>query len=145
MEQEKRKKITAGGIAGFAIAFIVSFFVVSYFTRGGDDYSTLLKTSEEMNKSFPMTVDNDTRLDSTNVQKEPLTLNYYYTIVTVEKEAIAANLREVVAQLKKGTQDNLDKAPEMKEFREKNISLKYSYYDKKGVFVVDYTIKPTKQ
>ncbi|WP_116789641.1 hypothetical protein [Flavobacterium psychrotrophum] len=98
-----------------------------------------------MNKSFPMKVDNDTRLDSTNVQKEPLTLNYYYTIVTLEKEAFTENLNDVVAQLKKGTQENLDKSPQMAEFREKNISLKYCYYDKKGAFVVDYTIKPTKQ
>ncbi|WP_162927053.1 hypothetical protein [Flavobacterium psychrotrophum] len=37
MEEGKRKKITAGGIAGFAIAFIISYFAVSYFTGKGDD------------------------------------------------------------------------------------------------------------
>lgn len=141
----KRKRVTKCSITGFVMALAISFTAVSCMTGGSNDYEALIKTSEEMNKSFPMQVDNDTRLDSTNVQKEPLTLNYYYTIVTIEKEALTGNLQEVVAQLKKGTQENLDKAPEMAEFREKNISLKYCYYDKKGAFVVDYTIKPTKQ
>lgn len=98
-----------------------------------------------MNKTFPTKVDNDTRLDSTNVQKEPLTLNYYYTIVTLEKQAITGDLKDIVEQLKVGTQKNLDEAPEMAEFRNKNIALKYCYYDKNGMHVVDYTIKPTKK
>lgn len=146
MEKEGRKKVTTAGIIGFVIAFIISFVVVSYLTKGSDDnYEALLKMSETLNKSYPAQIDNDTRLDSTGVQKEPLTLSYYYTVVTVDKNALTVNMQDVVKELKKGTQQNLDTAPEMAEFRDRNVSLKYCYYDKKGAFLVDYTIKPSKQ
>lgn len=137
--------MTKGGITGFVMALAISLTAASCGIGGTNDYEALVKTSEEMNKSFPMKVDNDTSLDSTNVQKDPLTLNYYYTIVTLEKQAITGDLKDIVEQLKVGTQKNLDEAPEMAEFRTKNISLKYCYYDKNGVFLVDYTIKPTKK
>jgi len=145
MEQVKRKKVINGNFTGIIIALILSFIAGSCGIGGSNDYEALVKTSDEMNKSYPAKVDDDTRLDSTNVQKEPLTLNYYYTIVTVEKESLTVNLQDVVAQIKKGAQENLDKAPEMAEFRNKNIALKYNYSDKNGVFLTDFTINPTKQ
>jgi len=139
----KSKKIFA--VMTFIVSFVASYFAVQYFTNGNRDYSRLLETSEEMNKSFPTKVDNDTRLDSTNVKEQPLTLNYYYTIVTVDKDSLAVDLHDVVKQMRKVTQGNLDNSPQMADFRKADVSLKYIYYDKKGAFLVDYDIKPTKK
>ena len=145
MDKPVSNKKKIGGVIVFVIAFAVSYFAVGHFVNGGNsDYAQLVKTSEEMNKSFPTQVDADTRLDSTTVQETPLTLNYHYTAVNIEKSTMTVKPEDVIKQLKEVTQQNLDTAPEMAEFRSKDVSLKYSYSDKNGVFLFDYTIRPTK-
>lgn len=139
MEKSKKKWQTVIGIA-LGIGIVTAIQV----TRSSNPYNRLISTSKEINEKGVIMVDRDTRLDSTSVIKDPLTLVYYYTIVTVDKDSITIDTNEAEKALSKQTQENVDASPEMEDFRKHSIFLKYTYKDKKGKYLFDFTIKPKK-
>jgi len=139
MEEVKPKKKWQTMI-GLAIGIgVVTGIQVS---KGSNPYNKLIHTSKEINEKGAVTIDQDTRLDSTSVIEDPLTLVYYYTAVTVDKDSQSIDVKNAKKILGKQTRENLDTNPEMNDFRNNNISLKYAYRDKKGKYLFDFTIKP---
>lgn len=114
-------------------------FVVTGCTNN-NIYNQVAIASEEINKRCPMVVDTDTRLDNTAAMDNPVTLIYNYTIVTFSKAEIEGEIASVKEEMKKSLQNMVETSPDMKFFRDNRIPLKYSYKDKDGVFVFDFTI-----
>ena len=140
MEEAKSKKTKLGTAIGFLVAFGVTTFVINTFFG---KYNKLVDLTEEINSTCPVTVDADTRLDSTAAVKKPLGLVYYYTIVTVDKDSV--DVTEIEKAIKDAAQQNLDTQGGMKEFRDAGVRLRYHYRDKEGNPFMDFTIQPTKQ
>ncbi len=105
-------------------------------------YKEVAKASEEMNKQCPMVIDADTRLDNTTVTDNPVKLTYNYTVVTVDKKTISPQLETVKEAMIKNTQNTVDTNPQMKFYSDNKVALTYSYKDKNGEFLFDYTITP---
>ena len=106
-------------------------------------YEMVVKTSEEMNKRCPMVIDADTRLDNTTALDNPVKLVYNYTIVTATKKEIGDRLTTIKETMKPQIQNTVDTNPDMQPFRDNHVLLMYSYKDKNGEFLFDFTIEPT--
>jgi dihydroneopterin aldolase len=121
---------------------ILVAFAVTGCSKDAKVYNEVVKASEEMNKKCPMVIDADTRLDNTAATDNPITLTYNYTAVTVEKKDVDPEVTNIKAAMIKSTQNNIDTSPAMKFYRDNHVNLKYSYKDKNGKFLFDYTITP---
>jgi len=108
-------------------------------------YSKLQEVSQQMNEKCPVKMDEDMRMDSTSVKRNPLGVSYYYTVVAVNKDSLAVNLKDFEKKLKEPSQKYLDTSPETADFRKYDVSMSYYYYDKKGVPLFNFIIKPKKE
>jgi len=143
MEKSKKKIIWQALI--FVVTFVVAFFATQYLMSDTSAVDKELKAvAEEMNKSCPMMIDKDTRLDNTIALKNN-TLQYNYTLLHIEKGAKDVNVEDIKKYIMSKSQENLNTNPEMDYYREKNTALKYYYKDKKGKYLLDFTITPEKK
>lgn len=142
MEQSKKKIISQ--VAIFIVTFAVAFFGTQYLMSNSNSVDkNLKKQALELNRSCPMMVDKDTRLDKI-VALENNTIQYNYSLINVVKSDPKFNVEAVKKYIKSKSQENLNTNPEMKEYREKEVSLNYYYKDKNGKFLLDFIIKPEK-
>ncbi|RWW92336.1 hypothetical protein [Flavobacterium cerinum] len=141
MDSHKKKNIIR--YISFAIAFTMTI-AVSVMCKGNNAVaSEVIKTSEEINKKCPITIDAYTILDNTTVTENPLTLVYLYT-VRVNKDSLTVNLDESKKNIMKTTQNAADTDPQMAYIRDNSVLLKYHYKDKNGKYLFDFTITPKK-
>ncbi|MHA2938944.1 hypothetical protein ACXJY6_11710 [Vibrio sp. RC27] len=91
-------------------------------------HTYLNKVSEEINKSLPLMLDSNVRLEKvTNVDN---TLVYKITIVDVEVEQV--DKKKLHELMSKKLSQGYCFSDDMKLFREQKIPLIYSYFDKVG-------------
>jgi hypothetical protein len=126
---------------GFLFSALVAFTVVGCTNNAV--FTEVAKASEEMNKRCPMVIDADTRLDNTTVTDNPVKLVYNYTVVTAEKKAVEPQLATVKEAMRTRTENSVNSSPELKFYRDNEVPLTYSYKDKNGEFLFDFTITPT--
>ncbi len=139
--EEGRKKIVLQVVI-FVVAFAIAFFGTKYVMssmKSGD--SELQKAVIEINKDCPKVIDAETRLDSANTFDN--TFQYNYTLVNFSKDDPKLDIETVKKGIQSSAQENYNVNQAMKNFREKDVSLKYSYKDKTGKELFDFTIKPT--
>lgn len=141
---KKSSKISPLKIVIFLVSFAVAYFAVDYFLSRNDatPNDMLVGISNEMNKTMPKMIDAETRLDSTSAENS--TLNYYYTLVNINKDSTQIDLVEVEETMKSRAQINIDTNEAMKDYRENDISLQYIFLDKEQNKVFDYTVKHQK-
>ena len=120
----------------FAIAFLGTKYVMSSF-KSAD--SELKKEASKLNKDCPKLIDAATRLDSASTFDN--TFEYHYSLVNFSKGDPNLDVEGVKQMIRSSAQENFENNPEMKSFREKKVSLKYSYKDKAGKDIFDFTIK----
>lgn len=97
------------------------------------------KTANELNKTCPMMVDSETRLD--NATSLPGNVfQYNYTIVNYIKDSL--DVDALKANLEPGILNQIKTNPELKLFRDNDVTLAYSYADKNGVFLLKMTFAP---
>lgn len=139
MEQNKptKKGKMMGMIVG-AIAFAISFYVVQQFFKS-DLELDLKKVATEFNKKGPQQIDQFTRLDSvSSIGKTNFV--YYYTLIDMEKSEV--NLDTVNKYVRPSIIENIKNSPELKIYRDNNITMDYKYYDRNGAFVLDIAVTP---
>lgn len=142
MEESKKKIISQVIIT--ILTFLVAFFGTTYLMSNFNSADKELnKIAIEINKSAPTMVDKDTRLDNVSVFEN--TLEYNYTLINIAKDDAGLDLDGAKKFIMKNAQDNLDNRPEMKDYREKKIALKYNYKDKNGKQLFDFTVKTNKK
>ena len=101
----------------------------------------LTEASDEINKTCPLTIDAETRLDTTTVLPGKIFV-YNYTLVNYAKadltdEAIAEVKDEMQPQLL----DLVSTHPDMQAFRDFEITLQYNYFsnDAQELFSLTFT------
>ncbi len=139
MEQtdKKKKNISAliGIIAGAATLILVQQLLFKSPTRD----RVMMQVASEINKSCPIMVDDETRLDNA-VALPGNTFQYHYTLVNKEKETTAIN--QLKTYLKPNIINDVKTNPDMKIFRDDRTTLGYYYKDKNGVFLFDIVVSP---
>ncbi len=142
MEEGKKKIVTQ--VILFMVVFAIAFFGTKYVVSSfNSDNSELQKAVADMNKDCPKVIDNETRLDSVNTFDN--TFQYNYSLVNFSKGDPKLDIENVKKAIRSSAQENFDVNPAMKSFRDKDVSLKYSYKDKTGKDLFDFTIKTNKK
>ncbi len=124
MKKHNTKQIIISAIA-FVISFIIAKFAVEYFINRNNTFDKqLMKAASDLNKSCPVMVDKDTRLDNTVALPDNI-FQYNYTLVNYSKEEIDIDL--IKNNLQPLLLNNIKSNDDLKIFRDNKVTLKYSY------------------
>jgi hypothetical protein len=146
-EKTKSKKVK--GLKywiGFTVAFAIFYAIgqlggekiADFFRKPAFD-KALMETASEINKSCPIMVDNETRLDNTIALPEKV-FQYNYTLINIAKESV--DTEEMKSYLEPNIQNFVKTNPDMQTMRENNTTLKYYYKDMNGLHLFTIEIKP---
>lgn len=135
MDQKKKKNRTAAFVAVFMGSF-VAILVANMFRDNPE--KKLADMVTEINKECPVKVDRITTLDSTVFEKDPLSIEYYYTLDVANNKV---NLKEAKNRLEVNAQKGLDTDNSMEVLRKHNVELNYNYSDGEGNKLFDFSIK----
>ena len=125
------------------IAFIIGFIVIKYFLPDIIPQNTnkmLMNVVEEMNQKLPYQLSDELQIEETSIG-EPKELVYRYTFLKPwKRQSIFDRIHGKFEPFaKKHIKDN----SEIKELLKRGVTLKYTYYDKNGEFISDFSIKPS--
>tara|TARA_B110001454_G_scaffold199186_1_gene203777 strand:- start:1027 stop:1506 length:480 start_codon:yes stop_codon:yes gene_type:complete len=99
----------------------------------------LVKVVDQINKQLPMTVDRDTRWDST--QAGPgRSFTYYYTIVTARATEMDAT--DFYRAMSSHLRNSVCTSPDMQVFFKNGVTVAYSYRGNDGRHVTKVSITP---
>lgn len=135
---QSKKKANILGILVGIIAFLISFYGVKQLFKK-DIAAELKKVAIEMNKQTPIAIDQYTRLDSTS-SKGKTNFIYHYTLLDTKKSEVVMDT--VNKYIRPNIIENVKNSPDLKTYRDNNISLDYRYYDKNGVFTMEISVTP---
>ena len=133
-----KKKIS--GILVGALAFVLSYFAVQllFFPKDALD-KDIMNVASEINKTCPIVIDSETRLDNTLALPDN-TFQYNYTLLNIElSNADTAGLR---SYLKENIINQAKTNPQMQYQRDHDWILNYYYKDKNGMFLILIVVKP---
>ena len=131
------KKFSWATVIAFVVTFGVAYFATQYFLSPSI-HSQLEKVAEEMNKTLPVKVDEYMTLE--HVGANGKTIQYDYKLTENVKSEV--NLDTVKKYVFSSVLENVKNNPEMEALRKNNVTFKYTYKDKNGVFVCDYVVNP---
>lgn len=112
-----------------------------------DEVAKIIKaSSEELNATLPMMVDDLTRLDSSSAS-DNRTLNYYYTLVGLNLDSVilvndTATLNEFQSIMYDVLLENVMTTQDMTFYRENQATLSYHYYTSSSDFAFKVNIGP---
>lgn len=109
--------------------------------RSTDD--ELKDVAASMNKMTPQILSDGVRLDSVSAQPGK-TLRYSYTLTDDVKENVTPEEIEAFkSEAKVGALKIIKTSAEIKEFRDRDVTMEYFYYDKNGKPTTDFKITPS--
>ena len=141
MKEENQKTIkgkTVGIVVGI-IAAVFSYYTAQKLFFKKDLESELKSAALELNKQTPFQIDQYSRLDSAST-KGKTNFIYYYTLIELEKSEV--NLDTVNKYMRPNIIENVKNSPDLKIYRDNNITMDYKYYDKNGNFVTEISVSP---
>ncbi|ABQ06763.1 zinc ribbon domain-containing protein [Flavobacterium johnsoniae] len=132
------KKFDLKTLLGFTIGFAIMFAATQFFFKPSMD-KQLTEFANEFNKTCPMSVDQYTTLKNISVLPDK-TIQYNYVLVGITKEQVQVDTvkKYIFPQVLQYAKTH----PDMKFFRDNDITLNYSYADKTGAFITKYTVTP---
>ncbi len=120
---------------------IFGIMLISAFLIGCSNPLTfdkaMMTAASELNESCPMMVDQETRLDNAVALPDNV-FQYNYTLVNFTKEEL--DLEEFTAHMEPQITNNVKTNPDLKIYRDNQVTMKYYYKDKNGVFVAQFAV-----
>lgn len=140
-EQPKKKKFNTptfiGIIVGLAVMVCVQQYVTKSYTPSVD--KILVAGANEVNKMCPLMVDAETRLDNA-IALPNNTFQYNYTLINVLQSSI--DTIQLKHNIEPGIINLVKTNPQMKIFRDKEVTINYSYKDKTGIYLCSIAVRP---
>ena len=139
---QKQKKVVnykalIGIIVG-ATAFLAASFLVQQLRSPSFD-KVMLKTASEINKSCPIMIDSETRLDNT-ITLPPKVFQYNYTLVNIEKKTV--DITALKDYLEPNITNFVRTNPDMKFQRDNKVTINYYYQDKDRNYLFTISVTP---
>ena len=140
-DKTNKNKKTLGAVVGI-ITFGLSYFAVQqiFFKKPSFD-KAMMEAASEINKTCPIMVDKETRLDNTVAMPDNV-FQYNYTLVNLTSAEIHPDT------LRKYIEPNIINTvrtnPDMKIYRDSKTTMAYSYRDKVGEFILKILVTPDK-
>lgn len=135
--QNNRKRI--GGIAGSLIGLIAAIILIPMIYKSFSFNADLKRAAAELNKSCPVQVDKDTRLDNAIILPDKV-FQYNYTLFRVSKDSI--DLEAFNNYMNPQIINSVRTNPDLKSFRGNRVTMVYNYRDMHGIFVTKITVTP---
>lgn len=102
----------------------------------------LKQAAADMNKLTPQILNDGIRLDSVSTGPDRV-FKYNYTLTDDVKENVTPEQLEVFKkEAKDGALEAVKTSEDLREFRDRDVILRYSYYDKNGKLTADFGITP---
>lgn len=102
----------------------------------------LKEVAANINKTTPQNLADGVRLDSVSTQPGKI-FRYNYTLTDDEKESVSPEQIETFKKTaKEGALQVIKTSPDIKEFRDNDVTMVYTYYDKNGKPTTDFKITP---
>ncbi|TGK86865.1 hypothetical protein EHQ24_04495 [Leptospira noumeaensis] len=110
-----------------------------FWSKNSSFEDLLRQTANDINRNCPQTIDKDTRLDNVAIFPNKR-FQYNYSIIAysaseIDIQALEKNLYPVIL-------NTIKSSPDMKLFRENEVTLVYSYRDKMGNYIFSMEFKP---
>ncbi len=122
-----------------AVWLILAFTSCSKEKNIDDD---LKEVAANMNKTTPQNLTDGVRLDSVSAQPGKI-FRYNYTLTDDVKESVTPEQIEMFkTTAKEGALRVIQTSPEIKQFRDNDVTMVYTYYDKTGKPTADFKITP---
>ena len=135
------RKKTLGVIVG-VIAFGLSYFAVQQlFFKVPPLDKTMMEVASEINKTCPIMVDSETRLDNA-ISLPKNIFQYNYTLVNIDKAS--TDTVEMRKYLEPTITNYVKTNPQMKFQRDHETTINYYYKDKAGSFLIVISVTPEK-
>jgi hypothetical protein len=126
------------GVAFFAIAY---FGTQKLFFNSGSIDKEMMNVANEINKSCPMMIDSETRLDNTVAMPDKV-FQYNYTLVNLDKSQV--DTVSAKKYLETNIVNQVKTNPQMKYQRDHQWILNYLYKDKNGIYLLMINVTPDK-
>lgn len=139
MEQTEKRKKNIGTIIGLVVGAVTLVLVQQFFFKAPTYDQVMMHAASEINKSCPIMVDQETRLDNAVALPENI-FQYNYTLVNMEKGAI--DVAQLENSLKPTLISNVKTNPDMKINRDNKTTMGYYYKDKNGEFLFKILVTP---
>ncbi|MEC3874487.1 hypothetical protein [Chryseobacterium salviniae] len=102
----------------------------------------LKEVAASMNKATPQNLADGVRLDSVSAQPGRI-FRYNYTLLDDVKESVTPEQIEMFkTRAKEGALRVIKTSPDIKQFRDNDVTMVYNYYDKNGKPTADFKITP---
>ena len=138
--KEKNRKTLIKSIIGTIVGMIIGTVITQQlFFKSPSFDKVLMEMASEMNKSCPMMMDGETRLDNVTVLP-PKTIQYNYTLVNMVKESIDTIVMK--EYLEPNITNFVRTDPQMQFFRDNKTTINYHYRDKVGNYVFIIPVTP---
>lgn len=117
-----------------------TFFVKKRETKLEPSTDEILEiTANNINKTCPLNVDKNTRLDNA-IAKTNNYLQYNYTLITIDKEDLSDDY--ISRYMEPVIINSVKTSPDLKFLRDLGTTLIYNYRDKNGVFIYSFSVTP---
>jgi acetyltransferase-like isoleucine patch superfamily enzyme len=131
---------------GFTVAFAIFYAIgqlggekiAELFRKPAFD-KALMEVAKEINKSCPIMVDNETRLDNSIALPDKV-FQYNYTLISTLKDSI--DIEVLKSYLEPNLKNFVKTNPDMQTMRENKTTLKYYYKDMNGSHILTITVRP---
>lgn len=138
ISNEKKKQIVKT-IIGLVVGLTISIIVQQYFIKPPTFDKYLMNAASELNKTCPIMVDAETQLDNT-IALPANTFQYNYTLINIDKDSI--DIVSFEEYLKPVILNSIKTNPDLKTFRDNNVTMSYNYKDKNSNYIVKLTFTP---
>ena len=139
MENPTRKKVSRKAIIGIILGIAVAVTVKMLVFKTPSHEAQLQQAAGNLNKSCPMMIDPETRLDNVTIPAAKV-FQYNYTLVNMQKASI--DIEDLKSFLTPTIVENVKTSPQLQLFREQNTTLSYHYNDGNGAFLFDIVVTP---
>ena len=138
-EDKSKTKKTIGTVVGIVVFGLSYFAAQQLFFKPVSFDEAMMEAASELNKTCPIMVDQDTRLDNAVALSENI-FQYNYTLINLNKSEV--NIDTVKKYVEPGLINNVKTNPDLKAFRDNKITMVYYYKDKNGEFVLKISVTP---
>ncbi|PJZ45834.1 hypothetical protein [Leptospira brenneri] len=129
----------------FSISLVISMIgfkllFANFWNKNSSFEDLLQSTANDINRNCPQTIDKDTRLDNVAVFPNKR-FQYNYSVIAysaseIDIQVLEKNLYPVIL-------NSIKSNPDMKLFRDHDVTLVYSYRDRMGNYIFSMEFKPS--
>jgi len=139
MDNPFNQEISIKAMIGAGVTIIALALMQYFFSQSPSVDEMMVKAASEFNKTCPMMVDQITRMDNA-VALPGRVFQYNFTMInmdvaSIEIEELKKNLEPVIINTVKTN-------PELKLFRDKEITMVYYYRDSNGNYMFKISVGP---